>query len=58
MKEFPGKSHTKKQSHSEIKLIIVENTAYNELNKYLLIKYIIQQGGDYIINNPNTPHLL
>ena len=56
VKEFPENPHTKHQSHAETELIIVEKTAYNKLNNYLLIRNIIQQGGNYILENPNTPH--
>ena len=52
------KPQKKQQSHAEIELFIVEKTASNELKKYLLIRYIIQQGGNYIITNPNNPPLL
>ena len=52
------KPQKKQQSHAEIELLIVDKTAYNELNDYLLIRYIIQQGGNYILTNPNNPPLL
>ena len=55
VKEFPENPHTKHQSHAETELIIVEKTKYNKLNKYLLIRNIIQQGGHYILTDHNTP---
>ena len=36
-------------------LYAVKNTAYNEVNKSILIIYIIQQGGYYIHTNQNNP---
>ena len=55
VKEFPIKATTKQQLNAETDTIIVENTAYNEVNKSILIIYIIQQGVYYILTNQNTP---
>ena len=35
---YQEKPHKKQQSHAEIELLIVDKTAYNELNEYLLIR--------------------